>query len=369
MPSQEFVPLNGEVLRVVNGAPALVKFYSGDKSKPLVVCIPGAANLARIFYGVHAGSREDDFLSFWLHQHHNFSVLALSYPGETIDGPMRPPAPEYTIQDWGKQTATIAADYIADHGLAKEVVVAFWSMGGKVVEPFSASSTSLGIKVKLAVSLAATPGIFGLRPHPPGIKISSSGYAYRDDTSRSFGQQVRTQNQLNGDREIISPDSLEKLYYTKTPINLTGWGLRYSRDTDGQQRFVDDDMADIRDAQVHNWGALPLIGVIQPTSTQDLMHAVGDKASWGLVLTFKLLSDFQKATSQPGYTEKGTSSKERFESFRDLVDAIPGRLARRVEGTHYFFVGKKGARETADQIADLLQASEKIQAEIDNLLC
>jgi hypothetical protein len=56
----------------------------------------------------------------------------------------------------------IAADYIRNYGLAKEVVLVVWSMGGRLLEPFSMRAASLGIQVKLAISLAATPGIFGL---------------------------------------------------------------------------------------------------------------------------------------------------------------------------------------------------------------
>jgi hypothetical protein len=194
------------------------------------------------------------------------------------------------------------------------------------------------------------------------VKISPAGYAYTDGSSRYLDSQLQTQNRLNGEREIIDKVSLAKFYRCMTPINLTGWGLRYSQNGNCPQ-FQENNWADIQDARIYNWSALPLIAVIQPMSPQDLIHALGDKASWGLVLTYKLISDLQK-----GLPPSGNIDPKLFGKFRDLIDEIPGRLFCRVDGTHFFFLGENGAKETAHNIVQLLHTSEKVQAEINVLV-
>lgn len=360
--TKAFSVFSGEVLDVVAEAPVLIKYLPGDPTKPLAVCIPGGGHTARIFYGGHPGGRDRDFLAYWLNKDHQLGFLGLSYPTETAEALMLTPAPGYTVQDWGQQTAKVTSDIIQQHGLAKEVVLLMWSMGGRVLEPFTTSAEKLGVQVTVAVSLAATPGIYGLRPPVSGIKMSTAGYAYKDGAASVFLHQLELESKLNGIDAIIDPVSYSTFYLGTTPVNLTGWGLRYAED-DGHPNFKMDPFGDIQDARVFEWSALPMTAVIQPTHALDFMHALGDKAAWGLVLTKRLMAQFQERS--PSWRHHDF---ERFRKFRDLVDEAPGRLCCRVEGNHFFFVGEEGARNTAKKLITLIRAVEHLQKELIELL-
>ena len=114
-----------EQLVEVNKIQTLYKFIEGDKAKPLVIFIPGAAHLARIAYGF-LGGEKDDFLSYWIHQK-GYPFLGVSYP---IDNPVYTKIyPSFNIQAWGKQIASLAKTMIKQKHLSNHVVVLAWSMG------------------------------------------------------------------------------------------------------------------------------------------------------------------------------------------------------------------------------------------------
>jgi hypothetical protein len=157
---------------------------------------------------------------------------------------------------------------------------------------------------------------------------------------------------------------LEKFYLTNTLVNLLRWGLRsQNAEASAFEQGDASHWADIQDARVHNWAALPLTAVMQPSTVQDHAHALGDKASWSLVNSWKLIADFERMQA-PGRD----LDDARFRSFQDVVDAIPFRLSKRVEGNHYFFVGRNGARDTAKAMSELVSVVDDLQKKLDLLL-
>ncbi len=97
----------GEVIEQAAGYPAIYKYIAGDKTKPLLVFVPGAHHTARVFYGGHQGYKAEDFLAFWVNEK-GYNFLALSYPIALSDPAIETNHPDFTIRDWGKQVAALA---------------------------------------------------------------------------------------------------------------------------------------------------------------------------------------------------------------------------------------------------------------------
>jgi hypothetical protein len=76
LPAEAF---EGEEVMTGGGYPALVKFVPGEPDQALVVFVPGAHHTARIAYGGHEGSQDEDFLAHWLVEE-GYNFLGVSYP-------------------------------------------------------------------------------------------------------------------------------------------------------------------------------------------------------------------------------------------------------------------------------------------------
>ncbi len=105
----------GEKIIKADGYPALVKFIKGNPNKPLIIFIPGYASLARLSYGF-PGCKENDFLSYWLHKE-GYSFLGISYPVK--NKVFSKVYPDFTVTEWGKQTADIAKLFVDKYKLNK----------------------------------------------------------------------------------------------------------------------------------------------------------------------------------------------------------------------------------------------------------
>jgi pimeloyl-ACP methyl ester carboxylesterase len=361
----------GEVLETANGAPALVKFIhaeapkdsaSTSATKPLVVLIPGAGHTARVFYGVKPEAQDQDFVAYWLVRR-GFNVLAISYPTQTKRSFESKTVPEFSVQDWGHQAADIARKFVTEQGLSKHVVLIAWSMGGRVVQPFTQAARADGLTVDLFISLSASPGIYRHVP-PMNVEMAPSGYAQVKGMNAVFVEQLKFQNRLNG-HTVISPDSYVNDYLGDTPVGLTGWGKRYSA-----TGFVDGSWIDADDARAYDYDSLPIMasitnGSVCGPTVLDIVHALADQANWGFLLTNKLVADVRRAQPNPSWVG---AQPERWRELNALIHDAPAQLAFSVEGDHLFFVGEKGAKQTADVVVTLVDRAASINAKLTSLL-
>ncbi|KAL3490694.1 hypothetical protein BJX62DRAFT_136416 [Aspergillus germanicus] len=354
----------GEVLENIADFPALYHYqpakYStkGAKANPLIVCVPGGLHLARVFYGGHAGSKPTDFLAHCLSEL-GYGVLSLSYPLETESEIMPATAASYRIKDWGEQGAKTAAKVMSEHHLpTRSVVLISWSMGGRMVVPFTIAAKELGLDVVQYISFAATPGFSSIRPIPPGISCSPAGYFQVPSHLGAFWRQLSEMQDINGGREIIPQELYRREYVGGTPINLIGMGLKY----DGQGSFVQDEVPHEEDSRVLDIANLPLVTALYPTSSLDASHSLTDRASWGFLLTYKLESMIGKAGIRQ---VQGTPN---WQQLMDLVHSAPARLCLPVTGNHFFFVGEKSARDTAGRVEVLIRDATKFQEELSSLV-
>ena len=365
---------DGEKLEMAAGHPVLTKFVSGDgdASKPLVVYVPGLANNARISYGGHKGSRSSDFLAHWFN-HYGFPFLGVSYPLETEPEIMPPVSGDFSIRDWGRQVAVAMKSVVDEHALSSNVVVLAWSMGGKTLEPVTTEAKALGITVILYVSLAATPALWGLRSQLPGVTCSPAGYWNSPFLDKDFVAQLREQNLINGGRVIVDAGVYRREYFGATPAASGGWGFRFSKE---EGKLVDDKWSLLEDGRADNFKELPIMAAIYPTSPLDLRHSIADKATWSFLMTYRFLADVQKVIGSRMSVEADddaalTAALARYtplvERLRCLIHAIPERMITSIEGNHFFFVGERGARETAEKVILFLKKAGEIGVEFEDI--
>ncbi|KAL3473209.1 hypothetical protein BJX99DRAFT_272378 [Aspergillus californicus] len=337
----------GEALDTIAGFPTVYHYQPSDydTTKPLIVCVTGGLHLARVFYGGHDGSTPSNFLSYWLSKQ-GFSVLCLSYPLETNPPIMPATGANFRISDWGQQAANTTAKIINCKNLSsRSVVLISWSMGGRMVVPFTIAAKNLGLHVQQYIAFAATPGFSSIRPLPPGITCSSSGYFRVPPHVDVFLGQLEEMRVLNGGAVVIPEDVYLREYIGGTPINLIGLGLKYDPVT---RAFVRDEVPHEEDTRVLDVGNFPLISALYPTSVLDASHALADKASWGFLLTYKLEHMIGRISVS---NMQGTPEWKRL---LNLVHDAPERLCVPVPGNHFFFVGESSARDVAGRVAELI---------------
>ncbi|KAL4793894.1 hypothetical protein BDV19DRAFT_379780 [Aspergillus venezuelensis] len=352
----------GEVLDTVAGFPTIYHFQAAcdhdGPSKPLIVCVPGALHLARVFYGGHQGSKPQNFLSHWMAKN-GYPVLSVSFPLESSPSLMSPTAKNFRIKDWGQQAAITAKRIIKEKTLSTQsVVLISWSMGGRMVVPFNIAAKELGLDVQQYISFAATPGFSSIRPPSAALASTDSGYFMVSSRVESFYDHLIEMQNLNGGREIIPRDIYLREYVGATPINLIGLGLKY----DGKGGFLPDEIPHEQDSQVLNIANLPFISSLYPTSVLDASHCLGDRATWGFLLTYKLEAMIGK---------KGVSKAQEngnWQALADLIHSAPARMCLPVAGNHFFFVGEKCAREVSGMVEKLIGEASSLKQELFTLV-
>ena len=356
----------GEILDTIAGYPTIYNYQPNTNSddattKPLIVCIPGGVHLARIYYGGHNGSSPNNFLSYHLNKH-GFNVLSVSYPLASTPAIMPATAPHFRIKDWGRQAATTAKKVIDEHALPGSVILIGWSMGGRVLVPFTVSAKELGLHVEQFISFAGTPGISGLRPNLYQHPVTGSagcmdvGYMLKPARLESFAQQVEEMERINGS-EIIPRDVYLKEYVGGSPISLMGLRLKY----DGTG-FVQDEMTHEEDSRVWDFANCPLVSGLCPDGVLDASHAMADQATWGFILTYQL---------EIAIGKEGLGRVQRTGKWRRLLDFVrdaPRRLCWSVDGNHFFFVGERAASEVADKVVRLIDEAVVFRREFDEIL-
>lgn len=346
----------GEQIETDAGFPTLTKFIPGDPGRPLVVFVPGAHHNARIAYGGHTGSHDDDFVAYWLVRE-GYNFLGVSYPLTTHNPVITDTYPNYDARDWGKQVAAAARRAIDEHHLTRKIIVIGWSMGGRSAEPISEAAREQGLDLEFFTSFSATPGIMGLVDMNANFPMTASGYADRSNIYPMFMKQIALENAMNG-HTIIDTTSYLNDYVGDMPVNLEGYGLHYR---DG--RFVRDNWADEEEFRVYAYDKLPYIAALMPNEPLDARHALTDQANWGFVMTNKI-----QATIEASKVDLNAMPRARWLALIDLVRSAPQRLSIEMNGDHFFFIGAAGAHETARAIQTLDDRVAGFKSQLQDLV-
>ncbi|MGH6938731.1 hypothetical protein [Hypericibacter sp.] len=339
----------GEEIREGGGYPALVKFEPGRAGQPLVVFVTGGGVLARIAYG-HPQGRPADFLGHWLREE-GYPFLARSYP---LDHPVFDRVyPEFSVRDWGEQTAEIVAQTLETQGGPRQILVLAWSMAGRIAEPLAAALKRRGIAIELFVAMAAATTLPGLLPGMDQLRPSARGLARIEDGFASWLlQSLQGQNELAG-HELI-PDDLFRADFTgDLPINLAATSLRYR---DG--RFVPDPLADTDDIGASRYAGFPPLVLMTHDSALDVRHALMDRAAWG----FYIAQTLCERHLWPQAPRLAALPTEQWQQILDLVRIAPEQLTVGMPGNHLFFVSEPGARATVAALNELRGRVRKITA-------
>jgi hypothetical protein len=345
--------------RVVSGAgtPALAMFRRGAATQPLVLFLPGGGHLARIAYG-HRDARPEDFLLTHLSRA-GFSTLALSYP--SAHASVNQPIPEMTITQWAQACVAIAGEYIAREHLPPRVIALGWSLAGRLARNLAVLLRQRGIGLEIFIGLSAVPPIPGfgglsqadLCLAPSGLLDGSSA---ESPIFRSREGQLAVVDRING-RVVIPRDVYARHYVTDSPINFRGEAERYH-----DHRLVSDISAAVSDQGSFDFANYPLCGSISGGGPSDARHAVAAAAAWGMLnaqsLYFQIVRPALECDPEP----------KQWPAVRGLMSSLTTRLSRRVDGSHFFFVGERGASETARCVGELAAEADAARRELTTLL-
>ncbi len=343
----------GEQLIKVNQYETLIQFTKGDPAKPLVIFVPGDSHLARIAYGYPAGDKKD-FLAYWLHER-GYSFLGISYP---LDNPVfTRHYPAFSIQDWGKQIASAAAQIIRNNHLGNHIIVAGWSMGGSVEEAVNAAAKHSGLTVDAFIGLAAVPPLPYIMQSGPytANKILPNKLADRAPLTAIFTKLIEEQNQYN-QHTVLPRDIYLKEFLGNIPAALTAEGYHYRNG-----KFVHDINAALTDSGVYNFADTPWIALIRDDAQSTAKLSLIDPASWNFIRAEMIYKNYL------GKHDLTKLSAEKWQGLFKLVNDLPDNLTLTVHGNHFFFVGEKGAKATADKIEELAARVSQIKTELEQI--
>lgn len=354
----------GEKIMQCGGYPALTKFIIGDTKKSLVVFIPGAAHTARISYGGHAGSRNEDFLAHWLVSE-GYNFLGISYPITTKIPIHKAAYPEFTIRAWGEQAAEIAKATIEENKLSNRIIVVVWSNGGKIPQSFNEAATKLGLDVDFCVSFSATPPsvtVTILPPETPPLYMkwlkTKEGYANVSSMYDDWYKQVKSNSALEQGREIIPKKIYYNDYVGDMPVNIMGRGVKYQ---DGA--IVASGWTFLEDSKSYDLQGFPLVATIVTDNVIDSRHALTDQGVWAPYIIGNIFSSIEKSK-----VDLKKIPPEKWKAVVNLVRKTPQQLSVGTTGNHFFFVGEAGARHASQCIKVLDERVQSFKAELGDLL-
>ena len=342
----------GEQIIDAAGFPSLVKFIKGDPRKPLVVFVPGTSFLARIAYGFPAGN-DADFLAHWIVQR-GYSFLGTSYP---LANPVYDRVyPYFGVSDWGNQVVASAQHMIAAAGLEKTIIVIGWSMGGKPVETISRAAQKAGLDLRLFVALDALPPGPNLFPgNAAQFALAADGMVDQRDTLLPwFLVMIAKENAING-HIIIPPDVLISEFIGNPPLDVQGENARFSDGT-----IVSESASAALDAGTSDYDQYPPIALIVSDGIADYPNVLLSRSNWALFVGQQLY----RTLIYPYRGRLKQLKPEQWQSLQRLFDTAIDHLTVKVAGTHFLFVGEKGARETAAAVEDLITRSDDLRNEI-----
>lgn len=341
----------GEQLIEVNKVQTLFKFIQGDVDKPLIIFIPGAAHLARISYGF-PGGKEDDFLSYWLHQK-GYSFLGVSYP--TDNRCYTKIYPSFNVRDWGNQVATLAQIIIEKNHLSNHVVVLGWSMGGNIEESVAEAFEKLHINVDSFIGLSAVTPLSYLGQTIKGSKGNNmlpNQLLNEQPFFNIFAQLVEQQSKYNG-HDIIPKNVYLNEFLGNIPVALQGQGYRLA-----DNKFEFDMQYSLDDSGVFRFDHTPWIGLISDDSSMMPKITLIDPSAWNYIRSEMLYAQYISSNNM-------NANPDGYAATKQVLVTLPQYLSETVHGNHFFFVGKKGARETAQKIELIMQHINATKQKLD----
>jgi len=344
----------GEKLINVDGFQAVVKFKKGIDTKPLVVLIPGFAHMARIFYG-SPECNQKDFLEYWIHKE-GYSFLGISYP---IQNPAFTKVyPNYNITDWGKQTADITSQYIKKYDLSKNVILVGWSMAGRIAPTFNIAAEKDKINLNLFIGLSSAPALPQCNPGNiiKEYKMAPNGLIRTHMFNNLFYKCILAQNKLNG-HQIIPKHIYMNQFMGNLPVELFGSPTRYNNGI-----WINNFAEALKDSHAENISDYPVTGIIYNsgiyTSPVTGQLAILNKSYWSQIIDQKIYHLFMKNK------KIGKLRPDKTDQIARITSSATKNLSLSIYGSHFFFVGKKGAEKTAQDITELYKKVIKYNREV-----
>lgn len=271
--------------------------------------------------------------------------MAISYP---LKNPVFTASyPAYTVDDWAKSVVNNARQVIEQNHLQRHIVILAWSMAGEIVQKVNQEAAKANIKIDLFISLSATYPVYNfLNKFTEQLQPDQAGLANMKIFEKNFINMLDYQNQLN--HHIIIPETVyTSQFLGNCPIQIFGTLIRYKNGS-----FVRNLMEVVSDTGALEINSYPPVAVIH--GDKDLDATVFNQADWGSIIMrqyyFKMVPLDRKTALKIGGCSNDICLRK-----VELIKNIPGLLVETVRGSHFFFVGKYGAQNTADKIVLLLK--------------
>ena len=346
---------SGEQMFQVAGYPALVKFVKGDPSKPTVVLIPGNNSLARIFYG-YPGGNPKDFLEYWLHKA-GYSVLAISYPMDNSVYPDPTSYAQLTLADYATQVSVVTKYFMAQNNLSNNFILTMWSGGGRPVVDISSAFKQSDLNLNYGISLAATPpmmGVAGLNQPviSPNFPVDKNGYL-ANVMLPNLEKQLNVENKLNN-ATIIPKNIYETQFVGASPIQFYNPSIKWNGkkivvDTEGLQNHM----------YYSNFSDYPIVAAFSGNNQIDALHELLGVPSWNLI------SQESVYLNHLNLSISGLSSSQ-WRLLSNTIKTIPTQLTYTMTGSHFFFIGENGAKQTVANITKVGGSINKIRSVVSN---
>jgi len=322
-----------------------------DPETPLVVFLPGGGHLGRIAHGYPGGERRD-FLDFWL-EASGLGFLAVSPPSNP---PFTPAAPDLTRVGWAEAVAELTERSLKRDGGGHRVVLLAWSLASGFIGHLALALAARGVDIAAFIPLAAAPPL----PRPQRSYVAEE--ILRDDGlwdvagSRLLGvdratawrSQIAAIEAEEG-RSVLPEAAYRSHILVGTPVGLARGGLARIEPPSTEEPDI---------------AVWPLAAPLVPMDESDHRHGLSDVAGWTYTNTQIVLARYASIHAAAG-RRLGPDAWRRLTA---LVDSLPERLARRLPGGHFFFVGEMGARATATAILEQIAAMDRLRAELDDIL-
>ncbi|WP_456852726.1 hypothetical protein [Bradyrhizobium sp. USDA 4501] len=326
----------------------------GRKECALVLFLTGGGHLGRISYGYPDGDPKN-FLAHWL----NLAGYNLVVPSPPIEHSLfNGPVSGLDVTTWSEVMIDLVEAKLQAWELKPRVLVVGWSMAGRFISRLAATASTRGIKIEAFVSLAATPPLPGLSPvNLEQTPLSRQGFrsfigpSDSDPVNRCWLASLSEQERIEG-KSIIPPEVYLQQFVGNSPLNLHGEALRWRN---GRMQHSLSDASN--DVMAMEFKGAPLCAAIIPTAPSDRHHLLTDQANWSFFNANVIAA--RAASCAP----------ESLDKVRSLVLSLPQRLSREAMGGHFFFVGAKGARATAQAILALHTEALAVESELKSCSC